>query len=75
MNIISEEFDAIATGASEKGTWVRLISLPVEDKLMQGFEGVDVGDRMHVRLDSVDVNRGYINFNKIVSPMQTWDKH
>jgi len=72
---IGEQFDALVTGASEKGTWVRLISLPVEGKLMQGFEGVDVGDRMHVQLDSVDVNRGYINFSKIVSPKRTWDKH
>jgi exoribonuclease-2 len=60
---IGEQFDAIVTGASEKGTWVRLISLPVEGRLMHGFEGADVGDRMHVRLDSVDVERGYINFS------------
>jgi exoribonuclease-2 len=72
---IGEQFDAIVTGASEKGTWVRLISLPVEGRLMHGFEGVDVGDRMHVRLDSVDVNQGYINFSKAGSPRQTWGKH
>jgi len=64
---IGEKFDSIVTGASEKGTWVRLVSLPVEGRLMQGFEGADVGDRINVRLDSVDVNRGYINFNKIDS--------
>ncbi len=69
---ISEQFDAIVTGASEKGTWVRLISLPIEGRLMLGFEGLDVGDRMHVRLDSVDVERGYINFSKVGSPRQTW---
>ncbi len=67
---IGEQFDAIVTGASEKGTWVRLISLPVEGKLMHGFEGVDVGDRMHVRLDFVDVERGYIDFSKVGSPRQ-----
>jgi exoribonuclease R len=72
---IGEQFDAIVTGASEKGTWVRLISLPVEGRLMHGFEGVDVGDRMHVRLDSVDVNQGYINFSKVGSPRQTWGKN
>jgi exoribonuclease-2 len=65
---IGEQFDALATGASTKGTWVRLISLPVEGRLMHGFEGVDVGDRLHVRLDSVDVKRGYINFTKVGSP-------
>jgi exoribonuclease-2 len=72
---IGEQFDAIVTGASEKGTWVRLISLPVEGRLMRGFEGVDVGDRLHVRLDSVDVNQGYINFSKVGSPRQTWGKN
>jgi VacB/RNase II family 3'-5' exoribonuclease len=65
---IGEQFDAIVTGASEKGTWVRLVSLPIEGKLLHGFEGVDVGNRMNVRLDSVDVNRGYINFSKASSP-------
>jgi len=38
---------------------------------MYGFEGADVGDRMHVKLDSVDVERGYINFSKIGSSRQT----
>jgi ribonuclease R len=72
---IGEQFDALVTGASEKGTWVRLISLPIEGRLMHGFEGLDVGDRMHVRLDSVDVERGYINFSKVVSPRQTWGRN
>jgi ribonuclease R len=62
---IGEQFDAIATGASEKGTWVRLLNVPVEGKLMHGFEGVDVGDRMRVQLISVDVEQGYIDFKKI----------
>jgi exoribonuclease-2 len=68
---IGEQFDAIVTGASEKGTWVRLISLPVEGKLMDGFEGADVGDRMNVQLDSVDVQRGHINFSKVGLRRQT----
>jgi exoribonuclease-2 len=64
---IGEEFDSIATGASEKGTWVRLLNVPVEGKLVQGFEGVDVGDRVRVKLISVDVQRGFIDFMKINS--------
>jgi VacB/RNase II family 3'-5' exoribonuclease len=68
---IGEQFDAIVTGASEKGTWVRLTSLPIEGRLMEGYEGVDVGDRMPVRLESVDVRRGYINFKKVGLPKQT----
>ncbi len=59
---IGEHFVSIVTGASEKGTWVRLLSLPVEGKLVQGFEGLDVGDQIGVKLISVDVQRGFIDF-------------
>ena len=43
---IGEQFDAIVTGASEKGTWVRLLTIPIEGKLVRGFEGMDVGHRL-----------------------------
>jgi exoribonuclease-2 len=62
---IGERFDSIVTGASEKGTWVRLLTVPVEGKLVQGFEGADVGDRIRVQLTSVDVQRGFIDFRKV----------
>jgi VacB/RNase II family 3'-5' exoribonuclease len=62
---IGEQFDSIVTGASQKGTWVRLLALPVEGKLVGGFEGLDVGHRIHVRLTSVDVQRGFIDFKKV----------
>jgi exoribonuclease-2 len=62
---IGEQFDAIVTGASEKGTWVRLLSLPVEGKLVQGLDGIDVGDRMRVQLIDTNVERGYIDFKKV----------
>jgi VacB/RNase II family 3'-5' exoribonuclease len=61
---IGEHFDAIVTGASVKGTWVRLLSLPVEGRLVRGFEGVDVGDRVQVELALVDVEQGYIDFKR-----------
>ena len=61
---IGEIFDAIVTGAADKGTWVRLLLMPVEGKLMRGFEGLDVGDRLRVQLISVDVDQGYIDFRK-----------
>ena len=64
---IGEHFDSVVTGASEKGTWVRLLSVPVEGKLVQGFEGLDVGDQIRVQLTSVDVQRGFIDFRKINS--------
>ena len=59
---IGEEFDALVTGASPKGTWVRVTQPPVEGKLERGFQGLDVGDRVHVRLIHTDVERGFIDF-------------
>ena len=64
---IGEKFDSIVTGASEKGTWVRLLKVPVEGKLVLGSEGVDVGNRIRVQLISVDIEKGYIDFRKIGS--------
>ena len=61
---IGERFDAIVTGASVKGTWVRLLKVPVEGRLIKGYKGIDVGDRMRVQLKSVDVEKGYIDFKK-----------
>lgn len=59
---VGQEFDAIVTGAADKGTWVRIVQPPVEGKLVQGFGGLDVGDRVRVKLISVDVDRGFIDF-------------
>jgi VacB/RNase II family 3'-5' exoribonuclease len=61
---IGETFDAIVTGAADKGTWVRLFSIPVEGKLMHDFEGLDIGHHLRVRLISVDVDQGFIDFRK-----------
>ncbi len=59
---LGEHFDTLVTGASDKGTWVRVIRLPVEGKLVEGGRGLDVGDRVRVRLVGVDVRRGFIDF-------------
>jgi VacB/RNase II family 3'-5' exoribonuclease len=59
---IGEKFDAMVTGASDKGTWVRLFKPPVEGKLVAGFEGRKVGDRLRVQLTAANVERGYIDF-------------
>jgi hypothetical protein len=55
----------LVAGAAFKGTWVRLFKMPVERRLVDGFKGIDVGDRVHVELISVDVERGYIDFRKV----------
>jgi exoribonuclease-2 len=64
---IGEKFDAIVTGASEKGTWVRLLRVPVEGKVVQGFDGLDVGERVRVQLIATDVEQGFIDFKKVSS--------
>jgi len=62
---IGERFDGIVTGASDKGTWVRLLHPPVEGRLVHGLEGTDVGHRVRVQLVHTDVERGYIDFKKV----------
>lgn len=59
---IGEVFEGIVTGVKEKGTFVKLIALPVEGKVVAGASGLDVGDRVRVRLLSVDARRGFIDF-------------
>jgi exoribonuclease-2 len=60
-----EQFDALVTGASEKGTWVRIFQPPVEGRLVTGFEKLDVGHTLRVQLVHTDVEKGYIDFKKI----------
>src|SRR6266567_6942743 len=58
---VGEVFDAIVTGAGPKGTFVRVLKPHVEGMLMHG-QGVDVGDKLRVKLVSADPQRGYIDF-------------
>ncbi|HUP43917.1 MAG TPA: RNB domain-containing ribonuclease [Thermoanaerobaculia bacterium] len=62
---IGEKFDGIVTGASSKGTWARVFNPPVEGKIVRGHKGLDVGDRVRVKLLSADVERGFIDFARI----------
>jgi exoribonuclease-2 len=59
---IGETFDAIVTGSSEKGTWVRLLQPPAEGRLFDARPGIHVGDRVRVRLTNLNVERGFIDF-------------
>ena len=61
-NRIGQSFKGIVTGVTPKGTFVRVLDPHVEGLLARGGEGVDVGDRITVKLISVDVQRGYIDF-------------
>ena len=59
---IGQEFDGVVTGAGAKGTWARVFNPPVEGRIEQGESGLDVGDRVRVRLIHVDPERGFIDF-------------
>jgi VacB/RNase II family 3'-5' exoribonuclease len=59
-----QSFDAIVTGASSKGTWVRIDSPTAEGRVVRGFEGLDVGQRVRVTLVHTDVERGFIDFER-----------
>jgi exoribonuclease-2 len=61
---IGESFAGIVTGASPKGTYVRLLTLPAEGRIIHGAQGMNVGDKARVKLVSLDVARGFIDFER-----------
>lgn len=63
---IGEQFKGIVTGASPKGIWVRLFKLPVEGRVVEGFQGLDVGTRIRVQLLHTDVDSGFIDFQRVL---------
>jgi len=62
---IGETFEAIMSGASHKGTWIRLFDPHVEGKLVIGFEGLKVRQQLRARLIEINVELGYIDFEKV----------
>ncbi|MEI6862066.1 MAG: RNB domain-containing ribonuclease [Verrucomicrobiota bacterium] len=58
---IGEQFNAIVTGVTDQGNWVRLSHPPVEGKLERGTSRLKVGDSLRVRLLRTDVERGFID--------------
>lgn len=62
---IGEQFDAIVTGMSDKGTWVRILHPIVEGRLDSGTQRLHVGSRLRVRLVSTNVERGFIDFKRV----------
>jgi VacB/RNase II family 3'-5' exoribonuclease len=59
---IGQRFNGIVTGASEKGTWVRIREPSAEGKLVRGVENLDVGDPVRVELVHTDVEHGFVDF-------------
>jgi len=62
---IGENFQAVVTGNTPKGVFVRIFDPPVEGRLMRGERGLDVGDRLHVKLLSTDPQRGFLDFARV----------
>jgi exoribonuclease-2 len=62
---VGERFDGIVTGASSKGTWVRIDHPAAEGRVVRGFKGLDVGDHVAVKLVDTDVERGFVDFARV----------
>jgi len=62
---VGTQFDALVTGASAKGTFVRIEHPLAEGRVIKGFEGLDVGDPVRVQLVYTDVERGFIDFARV----------
>jgi exoribonuclease-2 len=62
---IGETFDAIVTGVNQSGTFARLTHPPAEGRVVRGEHGLDVGDRVRVKLVEADVDKGYIDFARV----------
>jgi len=59
---IGASFDAVVTGATPKGVFVRVLGPPVEGMLVRGQQGADVGDQLRVELVGTNPERGFIDF-------------
>ncbi|MDB4961108.1 MAG: rnb [Myxococcales bacterium] len=62
---IGDEFDGVITGATPKGTYARLFRPPAEGRVVTGERGLDVGDKVRVRLVDTNPQRGFIDFAAI----------
>lgn len=61
---VGDYFNGVVVGATEKGTWVRLDHPTIEGRVARGWHGLDVGDRVRVKLLSYDVEQGFIDFGR-----------
>jgi len=62
---IGKVFDGVVTGVTSQGTWARILEPPAEGRIEQGAHGLDVGDRLKVKLLRVDPERGFIDFARL----------
>lgn len=62
---IGKIFDGIVTGASSKGYYARIIDPPVEGRIVKNFDDLTIGQKIKLRLKSLDPYRGHIDFERI----------
>jgi len=62
---VGQEFQAIVTGVTPKGTFARVLSPAVDGRVMRGERGLRVGEKVNVRLLSVEPERGFIDFGRV----------
>jgi exoribonuclease-2 len=62
---LGDTFDAIVTGAGDKGTFVRLLHPAAEGRVVRHEQGLDVGDAVKVRLLATEPTRGFVDFEAI----------
>ena len=61
---VGQTFQGVITGATPKGTFVRIFNPPVEGKIVRGAEGLDVGDTVSVTLSETDPVHAFIDFTR-----------
>jgi len=59
---VGERFDGMVTGASNKGTYARIFDPWVEGRIVGGFQGLKVGDKVRMTLTGTDFERGHLDF-------------
>ena len=62
---VGEVFKAVVTGASDKGIYARVIEPPFEGRVVQGEQGLDVGDVVRVKLINTDPVRAFIDLARM----------
>ena len=62
---LNQTFDAVVPGSSSSATWVRILDMPIEGLLEEGEPNLDVGRKLRVRLVSVNVEKGFIDFIQV----------
>jgi exoribonuclease-2 len=62
---VGEVFKAVVTGSSDKGVYARVIEPPFEGRVVEGGDGLDVGDVVRVKLIHTDPARAFIDLARM----------